>query len=316
MDITVLGPQRRSTAARTAVAELIPEGPVATVNAGWREREPETEELDDVLGGRLVHLDLYRRWQLLMHADPDYAAAERRLTELLAELQEIYALRLQHEQAAIEAVFRRTKVPAAQAAAVEDAVQSLRRLDAWHLAEVAATRESFYHQTRIGERDSVAEHRRELAALIDSSAGMVVAGGHVGVLLHVLHIFGLAAMLKPPLITWSAGAMALSERVMLFHHQGPPGRRYAEVYAEGLGAYGGVVPFPHPRRRLALHDKPRMGVLARRLAPRVCLLLSDGVRVELAEGRPLPPGSRWIDPSGEAVTSPDRREAPTEAGVG
>jgi hypothetical protein len=315
MDVTVLGPQRRTTAARAAVAELIPEGPVAAINAGWRQREPETAELDDVLGGRMRHLDLYRRWQSLMESDPDYAAAERRLTEQLGELQEIYALRLQHEQAAIADILRRTKVAAAQASAIEDAVRSLQALDSWHLAEVAATRESFYRRTRIGERDTVAEHRRQLAEQVGSSAGLVVAGGHVGVLLHVLHIFGLAAMIKPPVMTWSAGAMALSERVMLFHHQGPPGRRYVEAYAEGLGAYGGIVPFPHPRRRLALDDKPRMGVLARRLAPRTCLLLSDGERVDLVDGQPLPAGARWIDASGETATA-DHRQQPTEAGGG
>ena len=81
-------------------------------------------------------------------------------------------------------------------------------------------------------------------ALVDDCSGMVVTGGHVGVLLHLLHIFGLAAMIKEPLITWSAGAMALSERVVLFHDQGPPGRQHPEVFAEGLGAFSGVLPFP------------------------------------------------------------------------
>ena len=46
MDITLLGPQRRVAGARAAVAELIPNGPVATVNAGWRDRETDTTELD------------------------------------------------------------------------------------------------------------------------------------------------------------------------------------------------------------------------------------------------------------------------------
>ncbi len=113
--------------------------------------------------------------------------------------------------------------------------------------------------------------------------------------LHLLHIFGLAAMIKEPLITWSAGAMALSERVVLFHDQGPPGRQHPEVYAEGLGAFSGVLPFPHPRRRLRLREPAQMSLLARRFAPRICLLLPDGVRVDLGDGQPLPAGARRID---------------------
>ena len=33
-------------------------------------------------------------------------------------------------------------------------------------------------------------------------------------LLHLLHVFGLVSMIKQPVITWSAGAMALSDRVV------------------------------------------------------------------------------------------------------
>ena len=56
MNVTLLGPQRRTVAARAAVRELMPDGPIATINAGWQERESETAELDDVLGGRMRNL--------------------------------------------------------------------------------------------------------------------------------------------------------------------------------------------------------------------------------------------------------------------
>ena len=54
MDIALLGPQRRAAGARAAVAELIPASPVATINAGWRDQETDTTELNAVLGGRMV----------------------------------------------------------------------------------------------------------------------------------------------------------------------------------------------------------------------------------------------------------------------
>ncbi|MET1006188.1 MAG: hypothetical protein ABWX96_11590, partial [Propionibacteriaceae bacterium] len=84
MDVTLLGPQRKVAAARAAVAELMPEGRIATINAGWQERETDSAELSDVLGGRMLNLELYRRWQQVTATDEEYAVAERRLTVLLA----------------------------------------------------------------------------------------------------------------------------------------------------------------------------------------------------------------------------------------
>ena len=280
----------------------MPDGPIAAVSAGWQERESETDELNDVLGGRMRNLELYRRWQQLITADPDYRAAERRLHEQLDEQQELYALRLGPALAAIEAVGRRNRVPKLRVEAEADALRTLQDLDHWHLRRAGAIRTSFYAGIAIGERPSMARQRVELAALVDECAGMIITGGHVGVLLQLLHVFGLAALIKPPVITWSAGAMALSERVVLFHDHGPPGRRRPEVFAEGLGAYSGVLPFPHPRHRLRLTEPEKMKTLARRFAPRRCLLLTDGVRVDLRDGQPLPAGARWINPDGIVVS--------------
>ena len=294
MNVTLLGPQRTVAAARAAVAELIPDGPVVTVNAGWQEREADTAELDEVLGGRMANLELYRRWRDVLVADPDYAAAERQLSEVLTEVQAVYAIRLQHALAAVDAISRRRELASVQEAALADAIRTVRELDAWHLGVVAEARAEFYGRVGIGERDSIAGHRAELDALVAGSAGMVVAGGHVGVLLHLLHIFAVARLLRPPLIAWSAGAMALSDRVVLYHDHTPAGPRPAELYAEGIGAYAGVLPFPHARRRLRMDDAGHLAVLARRLRPRTCLLLADGVRVDLSEGAPLPAGARRL----------------------
>ncbi|HEY5979088.1 MAG TPA: hypothetical protein VIT41_05570 [Microlunatus sp.] len=314
MDITVLGPQRRTTATRIAVAELIPTGRVATINAGWRERESADAELGDVLGGRMINLQLHRRWQELMAADPEYAAAERALTELLDEQQAVYALRLFHAVAAIDEANRRDKMPAVRSAAVADGIRTLRTLDTWHLAEVAASRHQFYAAAEIGHRDSVIAHRRELAEIVADSAGMVITGGHVGVLLHLLHVFGLASMIKTPVITWSAGAMALSDRVVLFGaHRA--GRRLPEVWAEGLGAFSGVLTFPHPRHRLPMHDPYQLALLARRFKGWTCLLFDDGVRVDLTGGWPPPVGARWITRDGAVWARTEDHVIEERAGI-
>lgn len=315
MDVTVLGPQRRTTATRTAVAELIPTGRIATINAGWRERESADAELGEVLGGRMVNLRLYQRWQELMAADPEYAAAERGLTELLEEQQAAYAQRVFHAVAAIDEVNRRDKMPAVRAAAVADGIRALRTLDSWHLAEVAGSRQQFYAATQIGERETVRAQRRELAELVDDSAGLVITGGHVGVLLHLLHVFGLVSMIKPPVITWSAGAMALSDRVVLFGAHRPAGRRLPEVWAEGLGVFSGVLTFPHPRHRLPMHDPYQLALLARRFKGWTCLLFDDGVRVDLTGGWPPPVGARWLTRDGAIWARTEAHVIEERAGV-
>lgn len=289
MDITLLGPQRDPEPARAAVEELLPEGPVATVNAGWQERENDSELLNEVLGGRMHNLELWRRWQQVRADDPEYTEAERRLTEVLDEIQAVYALRLDHAMASLAVISRRSKEPEVRAAAHRDGLRVVQELDDWLLRSVAETRADFYTAVGLGERESVGRHRLEVAALVRDSVGMVLTGGHVGVLLHVLHVFDVGRLLGPPAIAWSAGAMALSDRVVLFNDNAPYGAGYAEVYAEGMGAFGGVLPFPHPRRRLRLDDEDRVRLLVDRFEPRQCLLLDRGVRVDLRDGQPLPP---------------------------
>lgn len=310
MKITLLGPQRKTAAAQAAVAELMPPGPVATVNAGWQEREADAAELDRVLGGRMRNLELHRRWQDLLGRDREYALAEHRLTGLLAEMQTMYGIRLRHALGAVAAVARRDEAPAVQYPALTDAIASVQRLDEWHLTQVAQARSEFYAEVRLGERDLVLAHRAEVEALMADCVGMVFTGGHVGILLHVLHVFDLGRLIRTPVVAWSAGAMALSDRVVLFHDHAPQGRRGTEMYAEGLGVYTGVLPFPHARRRLSLDDQQLMRLMAHRFAPRTCLLLADGTRVDLADDEALAPGARYLSPDEGVVQVP----SPVEVG--
>jgi hypothetical protein len=76
-----------------------------------------------------------------------------------------------------------------------DAVTGVRALDAWHLDRSTELRTAFFAEVRLEERASIADHRRAIAQLVDASAGLLIAGGHVGVLLHLLQVFGLAALI-------------------------------------------------------------------------------------------------------------------------
>jgi hypothetical protein len=300
--VTLLGPQRSAAGARAAVADLIPDGPVAAVNAGWRERESDTGELNDVLGGRLINLELHRRWQQVLERDPALAEAEQRLAERLDALRTAYRVRLRAALGAVRAVQRQVRDDEIAEEADADAVAALRALDLWHLTQGRRLRTEHANEVGLADRAAVLEHRSEVAGLLGGSAGLVVAGGHVGVLLHVLELFALGGVVAGPVITWSAGAMALAERVVLFHDFPPRGERPPEVYAHGLGLYAGVVPFPHARRRLRLDEPDRMALLARRLAPSRAVLLSTGTRLDLEHGV-LPRSAPRLDTAGLVGTA-------------
>ena len=300
MRVILLGPQRRPT--EDAVARSLSlgaSGPVAAVTAGWQEREPDDAELSRVLGGRAVNLSLYRRWLDVQDRDPEYFAAERALAETLAELQDVYLLRLDYALRAVYAVQRRA---GGEADAVFEAVAAVRELDAAHLRRVNQVRGELFQRLPPHDRPVIAEHRAAVSGLIGDASAVVIAGGHVGLLAAVLHLFNLAAVLqsaagRSPVIAWSAGAMALTDRIVLFHDRSPQGPGHPEVYGSGLSVLRDVVLLPHARARLLLDDAPRMAVFARRFGPARCILLESGTRIEITDGG-WPPGLRVIGDDG------------------
>jgi hypothetical protein len=295
----LLGPQRRPTL-EAVVRSLGLPGPFATVTAGWQEREPDDGEMRALLGGRSVGLELYRRWLDVQERDPEYSAASRALADVLAELADLYLLRLDYALQAVYALQRRTS-----GSALAEAVAGVRSLDDLHLAQVNEVRGEFFDRLRPHERPVIASHRSAVAGLLDSAAALVVAGGHVGILAEVLHLFNVAALLRSPVIAWSAGAMALADRIVLFGDRSAHGPGHPEVYGSGLSVVRDVVLLPHAKARLLLDDVPRMAVFAQRFAPARCLPLEAGTRVELSgDGSAgVPAGARVLGEDGHVTSS-------------
>jgi hypothetical protein len=302
--VILLGPQRRPTV-DAVLRSLGLAGPLATVTAGWQEREGDDGELNALLGGRSAGLELYRRWLDVQERDPGYAAAERAVAGVLAELQDLYLLRLDYALRAVYALQRRASGPAAGSAgvgAVAEAVAAVRELDAAHLLRVSEVRGEFYAGMAPHDRPVIAGHRAAVAGVLGSAAALIVAGGHVGVLAEVLHLFNVAAVLRTPVIAWSAGAMALTDRIVLFGDRSPQGPGHPEVYGSGLSVVRDVLPLPHARARLLLDDTPRMAAFAQRFAPARCVLLEAGARVEFSGGA-LPPGTRVLGEDGHVTAA-------------
>ena len=316
MRVILLGPQRRPTV-DFAVRSLGLAGPFATVTAGWQEREPDDGELRQLLGGQAVNVELYRRWLDVQERDPEYAAAERALQGVLAELADLYLLRLDYALQAVYALQHRADsdqlggtFTERVATPVAEAVAAVRSLDEAHLMHVNEVRGEFFDRLRPHDRPVIAEHRAAVAELLGSAAALVLAGGHVGVLAEVLHLFNVAAAVQAQLVTgrlaviaWSAGAMALTDRIVLFHDRSPHGPGHPEVYGSGLGITRDVVLLPHARARLLLDDTARMAVFARRFGPARCVLLEAGTRLELSyAGAGLPPGTRVLAEDGHVAS--------------
>jgi hypothetical protein len=306
--VILLGPQRRPTV-DTVVRSLGLDGPVATITAGWQERESDDRELSARLGGRDVNLALYQRWLDVQDRDPGYAAGERRLQAGLAELQDAYLLRLDYALQAVYALLRHGgSDDQLRVDAVAEAVAAVRELDAAHLRRVNSARGEFFERLQPHDRPVIAEHRAVVADVLGDAAALVMAGGHVGVLADVLHLFNVAAALHgeaphspaqgAPVIAWSAGAMALADRIVLFHDRAPQGPGHPEVYGSGLSALRDVVLLPHARARMLLDDTPRMAVFARRFAPARCVLLEQGTRIDADGDSACPPGTRVLAEDG------------------
>ena len=296
--ITLLGPQRRPTLDRV-LSSLGVDGPVAVVNAGWRERESDDGEIVSLAGEGAVNLRLFARWMDALQADPEYAEAEREHRLMLDELQQLYQIRLDHALQAEAAVAARTDGHAnTLAMASADALEAVRLLDATHLARVRELHAGFYGTWRLEERGTIAAHRADIRGLLSTAACLVVAGGHVGELVRVLHLFHVAPHVPPRVVAWSAGAMALTERVVTFHDRAAHGASLTEVFDAGIGLIPGLVLLPHARRRLLTDDPLRMSALAHRFAPASCLVLDDGVRVDLGADGALPPDARVVGTDG------------------
>jgi len=309
----LLGPQRFMTTAGTALRSLGVVGPVATINAGWEEREDVVDELQAVLGGETRHLRLYHRMVDVLEKDPAFAGAALAFRDQHDALLSLYRLRLQNAldgayavQRRLREARRRTGGEPAAYGALDDAVTAVRHVDAWYAAQLKERYAELDAAAPIEASGVIGWHRGELASLVDGSAALVLTGGHVGTLLRALRLFAIRIPDHLPVVAWSAGAMALTERVVLFHDHGPEGAREAELFDRGLGRVRGVVALPHARRRLQLDDPDRCAVLARRFGDQHCVLLDDGTAIELTPDGALPPGARVLGLDGVVH---DTREA-------
>jgi hypothetical protein len=315
--LALLGPQ---SVVRT-VPEIVREfglhgSDVATITAGWEERERDDADLDQDLGGRTRNLGLFPRAENVFRRDKELRAAMYTRYDRMNEQAGFYRAQLAPLMASLRQIEARIAAGETHLEAERvNCVRLLQELDAHRLRVVDELDASVFVQLRPTERHEVARHREEIRLVLDGVGGVLIAGGHVGILLNRLRLFGVLDLLRDmPVIAWSGGAMVLTERVVLFHDHPPEARGYhgggvdPEVHVRGLGLARGVVVLPHAARRLDLLDRARVAAFAARFGDAPCLGLDPGSRLSGDTGRPV---SEWQDPHGvvelsEAGTRPWR----------
>ncbi|MEJ2202883.1 MAG: hypothetical protein P8170_02105 [Gemmatimonadota bacterium] len=296
--VVLLGPQRGHPGLGGLISELADGGSVALITAGWQEWEEDDAELRSALGAEAVNLGLYHRAEEIWAEDRELAGAHKKLQHDVRLLRSAYNVRLAR---ALEAWIEVQAMPGDAAVLDperEAALASVRELDVQHAGRLQDLRNAFYRSTDPLMRSSVGRQRDQIARVLEDAGVVFVAGGHLPALLNRLRLFGVDRLLRGrTVVAASAGAMALTERVVLFHDTPPWGPGHAEVGEVGLGLAPGVVALPDANARLRLDDPGRVARMARRFEPDACVLLDAESRVAW-RGRWDPRGARRLTSRG------------------
>jgi len=297
--IVLCGAQHADPSLPRVLRELGVTGSVALVTAGWQEREGEPGVVADP-GVPVVELALHARGEQVFANDAELAAAYKARQLRLKLMQDTYRVRLEYAAQAARAVAVRSVDPELVAEENVASLALIRQIDRDHLDRCRAVHVAFEARWQPLTRAVLARHVRELRRAIEPTSAIVIAGGHVAVLLNRLRLFGLAELAEGrPIIAWSAGAMALTERVVLFHDDPPHGQAISEVLDTGLGLAPDLVVLPEPRLRLNLADAVRVSELAGRYAPAVCVAIDHNAQLWIDGGRAVRAvAAQRLDPTG------------------
>lgn len=283
----MLGPQRPTPNLGAAVAMLQPaDEPAAVITAGWQDAEGEIGDMQAEAGRPLRDLEVYRRGAEVFDQEPALLEAYRDRQGKLKELQRLYLMRLEPAMAAARELLCASGDPDLLKLEQRAAISQVRALDRHHLRRITAIHDEFERRLAACGSAVLARHVHTLGRILDGHSTVLIAGGHVAVLLNRMRLFDLGSMLKGKrVIAWSAGAMVLCDRVVLFHDKAAQGQRDAEVFDQGLGLVGHAVPLPDALHRIDYEDRTRLALFSRRFAPSRCLTLDNGSMLKFEAGR-------------------------------
>ena len=215
------------------------------------------------VSNELENLELFARAEAVFAADQELIEILRDRQDQLRELRNAYKLRRDHLIEAARELKLESHHVMDPSPEWDSAINMIRQLDREYVAQTRQVCQQFDRRLKTGRRPPVARQRREIQSQLRDVEAILIAGGHVGILLNRMNLFAVQeAAADLPLIAWSGGTMAIGKRIVFFHDSPPQGRGNAEVLrGAGLGLYDGVLPLPHARTRLKLDDPLRVSRL-------------------------------------------------------
>ena len=316
----VMGPQPGRISLGPGLEALdLPSGPVAAITVGWRETEPVLKEVEGELeacGREPAPLHIGERVGRVFERDAPLAEAHRALQEGLLAEERLYGARLRRAVETAREVVRLSVAERFRDPYAEQAWEAILAADRFHAERHAELWQEFREAVDLYERPAVREEREAIEGLLSEAAAVVLTGGHVAVIRNRLLLLGLAdGLARLPVLAWSAGAMVLTPRVVLFHDRLPGGAARPEILGDGLSLLPGVALFPDARVRLDLDDRQSLSELAGRVAPERAVLLDPGDLIQW-DGRSwsAPDGIRLLSRDGGVETAPSF--VPGVAGAG
>ncbi|MDX1403848.1 MAG: Type 1 glutamine amidotransferase-like domain-containing protein [Woeseiaceae bacterium] len=284
-NIFVLGPQRPDVNLGLALGKLGDEVKLAVISAGWQEGEGDLEALQEIAGRSLVELQLYHRAEALMAKDQWLKERYRERQEKLIELQRLYRIRLSRYMQAARDLLVDDGNPALLRHEQREAISQQRALDRHHIRKITAINAEFSSQLADRPSTELDDVRAEINEQLADCGTVLITGGNVAVLLNRLQLFDLgSALANKDIVAWSAGAMVLTDKIVLFHDNTPEGHRDAEVFNEGLGLIGESVFLPDAKHRLKTDDRIGVALFSRRFAPASCMALDNGAMLHFKDG--------------------------------
>lgn len=283
--VALLGPQTDFAQVRETLDELGIDGPVALVMAGWQEHETDDRLLARALRRPSTNLALHARSESVYAADPGFAAASRERQRTLRQLQGFYRVRLDAIDDAAHAVGAGTIDEAMRIEQRAITAEQLKHLDHDHLERCRAIWERFDDAWPAEARIELGRHRAELHKILSGMSAILISGGHVGSLLNRLRLFDIFALAPGvPVVAWTAGAMVVSERIVLFHDSPPYGKNLAQVLDYGFGLAPGVVVMPGIDKRVQADDEAGIQRFVERMQPALCAGMNEGARLVVEKG--------------------------------
>jgi len=289
--VTLLGPQTDYAEIGQVLNDLDVDGTVALITTGWQENEREDDALVAQIGRPTHNLALHARSERIYAEDPDYARASSKRQRKLRHVQRFYRVRLDAIDDAARAIAVRHVDPAFQQEQLAISVAQFQHIDTVHLEHCKTIWREFEDAWPASQRPVLMKERDEIAARMDEAAAVVISGGHVSALLNRLRLFDVLSTLgTKPIIAWSAGAMVLADRIVLFHDRPPFGKNLAQMLDVGLGVAPGVVVLPDTKHRMRADDHDSIARFAQRMAPARCLGMNPGAKLVFQSGGVLVSG--------------------------